>query len=209
MTEEKKPLKGLLTPNTRRFFVLGILLYSSYRVFSLTWSASMQIYWNKRKRLHKKRVQLPQDWFGTPTWPLFHCFGTPIWPPWRHVKTLYCRRPLSILKNKILANVLSYSRTVTTLPQVAAWRVVATNLAQIHFSVMIQESVSAKTTPLAKSVTYVSGDSLGFLMPHAKVGNCTVSFLTCINFAKSIRVIVTFILCTTFGWGRRQFFVIW
>ena len=42
-----------------------------------------------RKRLHKKRVQLPQDWFRTPTWPPFHCFGTPIWPPWRHVKTLY------------------------------------------------------------------------------------------------------------------------
>ena len=49
----------------------------------------MQIYWNKRKRLHEKRVQLPQDWSGTPTWPPFHCFGTPIWPPWRHVKTLY------------------------------------------------------------------------------------------------------------------------
>ena len=48
------------------------------RVFSLTWPAYMQIYWNKRKRLHKKRVQLPPDWFGTPTWP-----------PWRHVKTLY------------------------------------------------------------------------------------------------------------------------
>ena len=60
-----------------------------YRVFSLTWPASMQIYWNKRKRLHKKRVQLPQDGFGTPSWPLFHCFGTPIWLPWRHVKTLY------------------------------------------------------------------------------------------------------------------------
>ena len=43
----------------------------------------------KKKRLHKKRVQLPEDWFGTPTWPPFHCFGTPIWPPWRHVKTLY------------------------------------------------------------------------------------------------------------------------
>ena len=38
----------------------------------------MQMYWNKRKRLHKKRVQLPEDWFGTPTWP-----------PLRHVKTLY------------------------------------------------------------------------------------------------------------------------
>ena len=49
----------------------------------------MQIYWNRRNRLHKKRVQLPQDWFGTPTWPPFHWFGTSIWPPWRHVKTLY------------------------------------------------------------------------------------------------------------------------
>ena len=29
-----------------------------YRVFSLTWPASMQIYWNKRKRLHKKGIQL-------------------------------------------------------------------------------------------------------------------------------------------------------
>ena len=32
-----------------------------YRVFSLTWSASKQRYWNKRKRLHKKRIQLPQE----------------------------------------------------------------------------------------------------------------------------------------------------
>ena len=39
--------------------------------------------------MHKKRVQLPQDRFGTPTWPPIYCFGTPIWPPWRHVKTLY------------------------------------------------------------------------------------------------------------------------
>ena len=31
------------------------------RVFSLTWLAAFQIYWNKRKRLHKKGVQLPQD----------------------------------------------------------------------------------------------------------------------------------------------------
>ena len=50
-------------------------------VFSLTWPASMQIYWNKRKLFYKKRVQLPQDWFGTPTWPVFHCLGTQIWPP--------------------------------------------------------------------------------------------------------------------------------
>ena len=34
-------------------------------------SASMQIYWNKRKRLHEKSVKFPT------------------WPPWCHVKTLY------------------------------------------------------------------------------------------------------------------------
>ena len=51
---------------------------SEFMRFSLTWSASMQIYLNKRKPLHNKRVQLPEDWFRTP-----------IWPPWRHVKTLY------------------------------------------------------------------------------------------------------------------------
>ena len=66
-----------------------VIFPNSYRAFSLTWLTSMQIYWNKRKRLHKKRVQLPQDWFGTPIWPPFYCFATPIWPPWRHVKTLY------------------------------------------------------------------------------------------------------------------------
>ena len=46
-----------------------------YRAFSLTWPAAMQIYWNKRRRLHKKRAQIPQDWVGTPTWPPFHCLG--------------------------------------------------------------------------------------------------------------------------------------
>ena len=49
-----------------------------YRAYSLTCPAAMQIYWNKRKCLHKKRVELSQDWFGTTTWPPFHCFATPI-----------------------------------------------------------------------------------------------------------------------------------
>ena len=55
------------------------VLKNHYRAYSLTWPASMQIYGNKRKFLHKKRVQLPQD-----------LFGAPIWPPWRHVKTPHC-----------------------------------------------------------------------------------------------------------------------
>ena len=76
-------LDGVLTKsNSRR-------LLNNNRAFSLTWPASMLIYWNKRKYLHEKRVQLPEDFLGTPTWQPFHCFGTPIWPPGRHVKTLY------------------------------------------------------------------------------------------------------------------------
>ena len=86
-----------------------------YRAFSLTWPASMQIYWNKRKRLHKKRVQLPKDWFGTPTWPLFHCLGTPIWPPWRHVKTLFVNTALINLVVQFTSRKIWLSLTRTSL----------------------------------------------------------------------------------------------
>ena len=50
------------------------IITCEYRAFSLTWPASTLIYWNKRKHLHEKRVQLPEDFLGTPTWPPFHCF---------------------------------------------------------------------------------------------------------------------------------------
>ena len=63
-------------------------LRMSNGAFSLTWPGSKQ-YWNKIKDLLKKRVQVPQDLFGTPTWPPFYCFGTAIWLPRRHVKTVY------------------------------------------------------------------------------------------------------------------------
>ena len=82
--DKRSQLKSLRIKEHR-----GQTVFKWNRVFSLRWPASIQIYWNKRKRLHKKRVQLPQDWSGTPTWPPFHCFRTPIWPTWRHVKTLY------------------------------------------------------------------------------------------------------------------------
>ena len=51
-----KTLISRILGKTSKMFVI-----SRYRVFSLTWPASMQMYWNKRKRLHKKRVQLPLD----------------------------------------------------------------------------------------------------------------------------------------------------
>ena len=57
-----------------------VLLWS---VFTHVATASMQIYWTKRKHLDK-RAKRQQDYFRTPTRAPFHCFGTPIWPPWRH-----------------------------------------------------------------------------------------------------------------------------
>ena len=92
------------------------------------------VYWNKRKRLHKKRVELPQDWFGTPTWPPFHCFGTSIWPPWRHVKTLHTSivwtHPDSnaTLCNEFLGTTLSmicsggHVRTAPTTTSTETWK---------------------------------------------------------------------------------------
>ena len=76
-------LLGLFTDRNDRFPTLsyistGEISTLEYRAFSLTWPASMEIYWNKTKRFYMKRVELPQDWLGTPTWP-----------PWHHAKTLY------------------------------------------------------------------------------------------------------------------------
>ena len=51
---------------------------------------AMQICWNRGNCSHKKRVQLPQDWFGATTRMVYHCFGAPIWLPWCHVHTLCC-----------------------------------------------------------------------------------------------------------------------
>ena len=53
-------------------------LAGQYRAYTCTYLAAMQIYWNKRKCLHKKIVQLPQDWFGKSTCLPCHCFGFPL-----------------------------------------------------------------------------------------------------------------------------------
>ena len=72
--------KGYYAKDRNNLYIIKNLQYINfngknwYRAFSLTWPASTQIYGNKRKYLHKKRVQRPQDWFGAPTWPLFDCF---------------------------------------------------------------------------------------------------------------------------------------
>ena len=84
--KEFNPSDCLGTPTWPPFHCFGIPTWPPWRyvktlfwAFPLTWPTFMQIYLNKRKRLHKKRVQLPKDLFG----------GARIWPRWRHVKTLY------------------------------------------------------------------------------------------------------------------------
>ena len=72
---------------------------NGHGVFSPTWPPSIQIHWNKQKGLYKKRLQLPQDLFGTPTCPLSHCFGTPIWASSRHVKNSPYTLPILVLES--------------------------------------------------------------------------------------------------------------
>ena len=43
------------------------MTWNNNTTVSLTWLATMQIYWYKRKSLYKKRAQLPEEWFGTLT----------------------------------------------------------------------------------------------------------------------------------------------
>ena len=76
-------MKGYYVKERNNSHIVKDLQYTNfngknwYRAFSLTWPASMQIHWNKGKCLHKKRVQLPQDWFGR----RLTVFGTQIWLP--------------------------------------------------------------------------------------------------------------------------------
>ena len=70
--EENIPPQGYipgLSLSTDSLCVLMLLLTTRerYRTFSLTWPGAMQINWNKWKSLHMKKVQIPQDRFGTPT----------------------------------------------------------------------------------------------------------------------------------------------
>ena len=83
----------------------------------------MQIYWTKRKRLHKKRVQLPKDGFGTPTWPPFHCFEHQYGSVTSRENTLFklhgsmTKTPISDLHNARLPSKLSrYPPNVSASP---------------------------------------------------------------------------------------------
>mgnify|MGYP007058658188 CR=1 FL=1 len=44
----------------------------------ILWLMGIYFNQNKRRLLHKNRVQFPEDSLGTPTWPPFICLRTPI-----------------------------------------------------------------------------------------------------------------------------------
>ena len=60
---QTSPISFVATGHTVSYFILSNLGSFHSRVRPV----SMLIYWNKSKRLRKKRVQLPRDWFGTST----------------------------------------------------------------------------------------------------------------------------------------------
>ena len=104
-----------------------------YRAFSLTWPACAQIYCNKRKRLHNKRVHLPLDWIGTPTWP-----------PWRHLKTLY--PPLWGCEGDRFEMVVKvYCGTVLRTKLPPCWKCVPQNSPTMHLT-SISDPVSRTTS---------------------------------------------------------------
>ena len=68
----------IFSENTENCFWASTTLQSkvertqaTYRAFSLTWQAAISVHSNKSRFLRKKRVQLPKDCIGTPTWPPF------------------------------------------------------------------------------------------------------------------------------------------
>ena len=99
----------------------------------------MQIYWNKRKRLHNKRVQLPQDWFGTPTWPSFHCLEHQYGH--RHVKTIW--RELTVMEEsciylsiglKVIIEYIDTYGQVTSVEGVRSVPTLRTKLAPLSYT---------------------------------------------------------------------------
>ena len=101
-----------------------ITTFPLHRAFSLT----CKFMGTKKKRLHKKTIKPPQDWFGTLTWLPFHCFGTSIWPPWRHVKTLYYRmcyrlRKKTLLNENFIHGVRASQVLITTKVRYIQWTV--------------------------------------------------------------------------------------
>ena len=77
----------------RRLYEIQVL-NTLNRAFSRTWPASLQIYWNKRKRLLTKRIQF-QPHIHVHGCHFKYCFGTPVWPTWRHMKALQTKISLS------------------------------------------------------------------------------------------------------------------
>ena len=65
--------------NSMQSFIPSVRIDLHNGAYALTYPAAMQIYLNKRKCLHKERVELRRDWFGTTLCPnvSLHEFSKP------------------------------------------------------------------------------------------------------------------------------------
>ena len=73
--------------------------YNAMERFHSSGQHLCKVFGTEENVLYEKRIQLPQESFGTRPWPPFHCFGTPIWLPWRHVKTILFLRSRKVYVN--------------------------------------------------------------------------------------------------------------
>ena len=146
-----------------------------YRAFSFTWPASKPIYWNKRKHLHKNRVQLTVDLFGTQPWLPFHCFGTPIWPRWRHVKTLYWLFWRCIWDWVCVVSKSTVGMFWNEFPFPASWQPIKEAVASVQTSTSFRPSFyrNLKMANYPSNIFY--GEDLTLSLPECFIEFCEVT----------------------------------
>ena len=89
-----------------------------------------------------------EDWFGSPTWSLFHCLRTPIWRKWPHVKTLFSEGSLLLKKTKYTPR--QHLVTYWTQRSHKIWKIEVRN-SSLLLSTRHQFSVAVENIKLGKS----------------------------------------------------------
>ena len=146
-----------------------------YKAFSFTRPTSKPIYWNKRKHLHKNRVQLTVDLFGTQPWLPFHCFGTPIWPRWRHVKTLYWLFWRCIWDWVCVVSKSTVGMFWNEFPFPASWQPIKEAVASVQTSTSFRPSFyrNLKMANYPSNIFY--GEDLTLSLPECFIEFCEVT----------------------------------
>ena len=93
----------------------------------------MQSYWNKRKWFDKKKVELPQDRFGTPTWQKKLLTWQKSWAPTGFVRFTNMAA-VSLFCNTNMAAICRHVHRLYTL----LWCVVCFLIVKIHYYLTVR-----------------------------------------------------------------------